>query len=113
MGTLLKIEGNQVIVGFPKTASVACSRIQKEENRALISRVCRDVTGVSIRLRVVELTGEPGDGLTIKQMRVKKQERDDEALLEEARANPMVKHAMELFGGEVVKASRARGKKEA
>ena len=113
MGTLVKIEGNQVVVGFPKTASVACSRIQKEENRALISRVCQDVAGVSIRLRVVELTGEPGDGLTIKQMRVKKQEQDEEALLEEARANPMVKHAMELFGGEVVKASRARGQKEA
>ena len=113
MGTLVKIEGNQVIVGFPKTASVACSRIQKEENRALISRVCQDVVGVSIRLRVVELTGEPSDGLTIKQMRVKKQEQDGEALLEEARANPMVKHAMELFGGEVVKVSRAKEKKEA
>ena len=113
MGALVKIEGNQVIVGFPKTAAVACSRIQKEENRALISRVCQDVAGMSIRLRVVELTGEPSDGLTIKQMRVKKQERDDEALLEEARANPMVKHAMELFGGEVVKASRAKEKKEA
>ena len=113
MGTLVKIEDNQVVVGFSKTASVACSRIQKEENRALISRVCQDVAGVSIRLRVVELTGEPGDGLTIKQMRVKKQERDDEALLEEARANPMVKHAMELFGGEVVRASRAKEKKEA
>ena len=113
MGTLVKIEGNQVVVGFPKTASVACSRIQKEENRTLISRVCQDVVGMSIRLRVVELTGEPGDGLTIKQMRVKQQEQDDEALLEEARAHPMVKHAMELFGGEVVKASRASGKKEA
>ena len=115
MGTLVKIEGNQVIVGFPKTASasVACSRIQKEESRALISRACQDVAGVSIRLRVVELTGEPSGGPTIRQMRVKQQEQDDEALLEQARANPMVKHTMELFGGEVVKASRARGKKEA
>ena len=113
MGTLVKIEGNQVIVGFPKTAAVACSRIQKEETRALIAKVCQTVAGASIHLRVVELTGEPGDGLTIKQMRVKKQEQDDEALLEQARANPMVKHAMELFGGEVVKASRPSGKKEA
>ena len=113
MGTLVKIEGNQVIVGFPKTASVACSRIQKEENRALISKVCRDVAGASIHLRVVELTGEPGDGLTIRQMRNKRREQDDEALLEQARTNPMVKHAMELFGGEVVKASRPSGKKEA
>ena len=113
MGTLVKIEGNQVIVGFPKTASVACSRIQKEENRALIAKVCRDVAGASIHLRVVELTGEPGDGLTIRQMRNKRREQDDEALLEQARENPMVKHAMELFGGEVVKASRPSGKKEA
>jgi len=110
---LVKIEGNQVIVAFPKTASVACSRIQKEENRALISKVCQDVAGVSIRLRVVELTGEPDEGLTIKQMRIKRQEQDDEALLEQVRANPMVKHAMELFGGDVVKASRAKEKKEA
>jgi len=113
MGTLVKIDGNQVIVGFPKTAAVACSRIQKEETRALIAKVCETVAGASIRLRVVELTGEPDDGLTIRQMRVKKQEQDDEALLEQARANPMVKHAMELFGGEVVKASRPSGKKEA
>lgn len=113
MGTLVKIEGNQVIVGFPKTASVACSRIQKEENRALISKVCRDVAGASIHLRVVELTGEQDDGPTIKQMRTKQREQDDEALLEQARSNPMVKRAMELFGGEVVKASRASGKREA
>ena len=113
MGTLVKIEGNQVIVGFSKAASLACSIIQKEENRALISRVCQDVAGVSIRLRVVELTGEPDDGLTIRQMRSKQQKQDEESLLEEARANPMVKHAMELFGGEVVKASRAKEKKEA
>ncbi len=113
MGTLVKIEGNQVIVGFPKTAAVACSRIQKEETRALIAKVCQTVAGASIHLRVVELTGEPGDGLTIRQMRTKRREQDDEALLEQARANPMVKQAMELFGGEVVKASRPRGKKEA
>ena len=113
MGTLVKIEGNQVIVGFPKTASVACSRIQKEENRALIAKVCHNVAGASIHLRVVELTGEPNDGLTIRQMRNKRREQDDEALLEQARTNPMVKHAMELFGGEVVKASRPSGKKEA
>ena len=113
MGTLVKIEGNQVIVGFPKTASVACSRIQKEETRALIAKVCQTVTGAGIHLRVVELTGEPGDGLTIRQMRNKRREEDDEALLAQARANPMVKQAMELFGGEVVKASRPSGKKEA
>ena len=112
IGMVVKIEGNQVIVGFPKTASVACSRVQKEENRALIAKVCQEVTGATIYLRVVELTEEPGDGLTIKQMRAKQQKQDGEALLEQARANPMVKHTMELFGGDVVKASRVTGKKE-
>ena len=113
MGTLVKIEGNQVVVGFSKTASVACSRIQKEENRSLISRVCQEVAEANIHLRVVELTGEPSNGLTIKQMRTKQQKQDNEALLEQARANPLVKHVVELFGAEVVKASRARDKKEA
>jgi len=41
MGMLVKVEGNQVTIGFPKTASVACSRIQKEENRGLISTICQ------------------------------------------------------------------------
>lgn len=113
MGALVKIEGTQVIVGFPKTASVACSRIQKEDNRALISKVCQEVTGATIHLRVVELTEEPDDKLSIKQMRAKQQKQDSEALLEQARTNPMVKHVMELFGGEVVKASRLTGKEEA
>ncbi len=113
MGALVKIEDSQVIVGFAKAASVACSRIQKEENRALIAKVCREVTGATIRLRVVELTEAQGeDRVTIKQMRTKQREQDDEALLEEVRANPMVKQAMDLFGGKVVKASRVIDKKE-
>lgn len=112
MGTLVKIEGQQVIVGFPKKASVACSRIQKEETRTLIAKVCRKVVGATIQLRVVELAGDPGEGGTMKQMRAQRQQRDDETLLQEARANPLVKHAMDLFGGEVVKASRGPEQKE-
>ncbi len=112
-GMLVKIEGGQVIVGFAKSASLACSIIQKEGNRALIERACQDVTGVTIRLRVVELTEEPGEGATIKQMREKRQKQDDEALLDQVREHPMVKHTRDLFGVEVVKASQAPGKKEA
>ena len=112
MGTLVKIEGQQVIVGFPKKASVACSRIQKEETRALIAKVCREVVGATIHLRVVELAEDPGEGSTIKQMRAQRQQRDDDTLLREARENPLVKHAMDLFGGEVVKVSREPEQKE-
>ena len=112
MGTLVKIEGQQVIVGFPKKASVACSRIQKEETRMLIARICQEVVGATIHMRVVELAEDPGEGGTMKQMRAQRQQQDDETLLREARANPLVKHAMDLFGGEVVKASRGPEQKE-
>ena len=111
-GTLVKIEGQEVIVGFPKKASLACSRIQKEETRALIAKICRDVVKATIQLRVVELAEDPGEGGTMKQMRVQRQQQDDETLLQEARAHPLVKHAMDLFGGEVVKASRGPEQKE-
>ena len=108
----VKIEGKQVIVGFSKAESVACSRIQKEENRRLVSQVCQDVIGAAIQLRVVELTESQEDGLTMKQARVQKRTQDEKSLLEEARANPLVKQTMELFGGEVIKASRMVEKKE-
>ena len=113
MGMLVKVEGNQVILGFPKTASVACSRIQKDENRSLVSKVCQDVLGATVQVRVVELADDHNNGLTIKQMRVQRQKQDDESLLEEARANPLVKQTLELFGGDVMKASRSVAKKEA
>ena len=113
MGMLVKVEGNQVVIGFPKTASVACSRIQKDENRMLVSKVCQEVAGATIQLRVVELAEHQENGLTMKQMRVQRKKQDDEALLEEVRANPLVKQTMELFGGDVIKASRMVEKKEA
>lgn len=111
-GTLVKIEGQQVIVGFPKKASVACSRIQKEETRALIAKVCREVVGATIHLRVVELAEDSGEGGTMKPMRAQRQQRDDDTLLREAHENPLVKHAMDLFGGEVAKVSREPEQKE-
>ncbi len=113
MGMLVKVEGNQVIIGFPKTASVACSRIQKEENRVLVSKICQEVIGATIQLRVVELAENQEGGLTIKQIRIQRQKHDDDALIEEAKANPLVKQTMELFGGEVIKASRMVENKEA
>ena len=91
---------------------MACSRIQKEENRFLVSQVCRDVLGSTVQLRVVELTESQENGLTMKQARVQKKSQDEKTLLEEARANPLVKQTMELFGGKVIKASRVVEKKE-
>lgn len=112
-GVLVKIEGSEVVVGFARSSSLACSMIQKEANRSLIARVCREVTGATIRLCVVELTEEPGVGRTIKQVREQQRKQDDEALLEHVRENPVVKRTRDLFGVDVVKASRMPGTKEA
>jgi len=79
----------------------------------LVSKVCQEVAGATIQLRVVELAEHQENGLTMKQMRVQRKKQDDEALLEEVRANPLVKQTMELFGGDVIKASRMVEKKEA
>ncbi|MDD9819769.1 MAG: DNA polymerase III subunit gamma/tau [Nitrospira sp.] len=112
-GVLVKIEGSEVVVGFARSSSLACSMIQKEANRSLIAQVCREVTGATIRLCVVELTDEPGVGCTIKQVREQQRKQDDEALLEHVRENPVVKRTRDLFGVDVVKASRVLGTKEA
>ena len=113
VGRFANGEGKEVVVEFTKSSSTACSSIQKEENRALITKVCQEVTGATIRLCVVELTNEPGDRGTVKQMREQQRRQDDEELLEHVRENPLVKQTRDLFGVEVVKASRASGTKEA
>lgn len=112
-GVLVKIEGSEVVIGFARSSSLACSMIQKEANRSLIAQVCREVTGATIRLCVVELTEEPGVGRTIKQVREQQRKQDDETLLEHVRENPVVKRTRDLFGVDVVKASRMPGTKEA
>ena len=112
MGTVVKIEDGQVVIGFPKTASVACGRIQKDENRELVSRVCREVTGATVRVRVVELADGQVPGPSMANLRAQQQKQEDDRLLDTVRANPMVKQAIEVFGGEVVKASRVPVKEE-
>lgn len=106
MGTLVTIDHDQVVIGYPKTASVACSRIQKEENRGVVARLVQETAGRPIPIRVVELKEAEAMNLTIGQARAKLRENEEQTLLEETRAHPLVKQAMEIFGGEVVKARR-------
>ena len=106
LGTLVNIEPDLIVIGYPKSASVARWRTDKPENRALVARICEEVSGRPMNVRVIELnvaqTGRP----TIGQLRAKRQEKQDQGLIEEARAHPLVKQAMELFGGDIVSARR-------
>ena len=113
VGTVVTIDADQVVIGYPKTASVACSRIQKEENRGLVAKNIRDIIGRALHIRVVELKEGESPGPTIGQLRAKRNNQKDQVLLEEARANPLVKQALEIFGGAVVEARRmSEGKEE-
>ncbi len=113
MGTLVRIDGNQVVIGYPKNASVACSRIQKEENRNVVGKAFEQITGRPVQVLVIELSEGQGKGLTIGKWRDEQRELEDQALLGEVKAHPMVKQAVELFGVEVIKASRISVEKEA
>ena len=71
VGTLVTIDADQVVIGYPKTASVACSRIQKEENRGLVAKNIREIIGRALHIRVVELKEGESTGPTIGQLRAK------------------------------------------
>lgn len=113
MGTLMKLDPDQVVIGYPRTASVACSRIQKDENRGLVARKIQEIAGRTYQVRIVELKEGETAGPTIGQLRAKRQEEDTNVLLEEAKAHPFVKQAMEIFGSDIVEARRISDKKEA
>ncbi len=112
MGTLLRADTEQVTIGYPRNASVARWRTDKPENRALVAKVCEQVAGQRVTVRVVELDSSQPKAPTIGQQRLQQQDQEDQNLLEEARANPMVKQTLEMFGGEVVSAHRVPPKKE-
>ena len=101
-GTVVGIEGNHVTVGYPKSASVALARIQKEDTLQLVNGVCSELAGQPVRLRIVELADGQEAPPNLTQVRAAKIRSAKELLLEQTRAHPFVKHALELFGGEVV-----------
>ncbi len=113
MGTLVGVEGNQVTIGYPKSASVALARIQNEENIRVVADLCAELAGQAVRLRVMELgDGQPA-GLSPAQIRAAKERDQKQALLEQTRSHPLVKHTLDIFGVEVVEIRQVAPKKEA
>ena len=106
MGTLVQLESQLVVIGYPKNASVARWRIDKPENKKLIGQICQSIVGHAVNVRVVEMDRAQAAAPTIGDQRAVIQEKEDQSLIEEARANPMVKQTLEMFGGEVVSARR-------
>lgn len=101
-GTLLGIEENRISIGYPKTASIALARTQKEETRRLVTDICTELAGQPVSVHVLELPdGEPAPP-SLAQLRAAKKQSEKDSLLAQARSHPLVKHTLEIFGGDLV-----------
>jgi len=111
-GVLAGIDGSQVTLGYPKPASLALNRVLKDDARRLIERICTEAAGRPVRLRIIELADEQASGPSIAQARATKERDQKQALMERTRAHPLVKQALEVFGGELVEVRQVAPQKE-
>jgi DNA polymerase III subunit gamma/tau len=100
-GRFVGLEGGVVTIGFAKQATVARARLEKEENTRVISQFCERQVGSPIRVRIIELTETHPQGPTMAQARAAKEQEHRAALFEQAKTNPTVKQALEIFGVEL------------
>jgi DNA polymerase-3 subunit gamma/tau len=100
-GRFVGMESGLVTIGFAKQATVARARLEKEDNLLALAKLCERQAGHPVRVRIVELTETDPPGPTMAQARAAKEQDQRLVLFERARANPMVKQALEIFGAEL------------
>ncbi len=102
MGRLVKIEGGVITLGFAKQATTARSMLEKEDNLQALAALGESLYGCALRIRIVEVAEQdPGAAPTMKQIRVAKEQEQRLILTQQAKAHPLVKQALEMFGGEL------------
>lgn len=111
-GTLVSIEGNQLLIGYPPNASVARSMMEKPDNQQLIAALCTELAGRPVRMKIVELADGQAAAPSPAQTRAAKARSQKDALLEQTRAHPLVKQARDVFGSDVVDVRQATPRKE-
>jgi DNA polymerase-3 subunit gamma/tau len=109
-GRFLGIEGGLVTIGFAKHATLARTRLEKEEHLLALATLCQEQSGTPVRIRIVELAETDPPGPTMAQVRAAKEQDQRLVLFERARANPTVKHAIEIFGAELTEVRRVAQK---
>jgi len=100
-GRFVGMEGEVVTIGFPKQATLARARLEKQDNLLILAKLCEQQTGHPVRVRIVELDDTHPPGPTMAQARAAKEEEQRIVLFERAKANPTVKQALEIFGAEL------------
>ena len=112
-GSVVTMTADQVVLGYSKRDSIARWRTDKPENRVLIGQICEEFTGRPMKIQVIEFQDGQDHPPSIGELRAKKKLEHDQDLIENVKAHPLVKQALELFGGEVVSAQRIQKNEEA
>jgi DNA polymerase-3 subunit gamma/tau len=112
-GSVVTMTADQVVLGYSKRDSTARWRTDKPENRVLIGQICEEFTGRPMKVQVIEFQDGQDYPPSIGELRAKKKLEHDQDLIENVKAHPLVKQALELFGGEVVSAQRIPKNEEA
>jgi len=91
-----------ITLGFAKQATTARSMLEKEDNLQALAALGESLYGCAVRIRIVEVAEQdPGAAPTMKQIRVAKEQEQRLILTQQAKAHPLVKQALEMFGGEL------------
>jgi DNA polymerase-3 subunit gamma/tau len=101
-GRLVSTQGEQVTIGYPRSASVALTRVQRAETLTLIAEVCSALAGRPVKLGVVEVSDGQVPGPSMAEIRAAREQDHKRQLLERAKAHPLVTQALGMFGGELV-----------
>ena len=99
-------------IGFAKQEMAARGMIEKPDNMAVLTSICERLSGQTVRLRVIELTESDPSGPTMVQIRAAKEKEQRLILFERAKAHPVVKQALEIFGAELAEVRPVSRQKE-
>jgi DNA polymerase-3 subunit gamma/tau len=112
-GSVVTLEASHVVIGYSKRDAIARWRTDKPENRAIIASICEELAGHPIRVKVIELHDGQERPPSMGELRAKKKQEDNQDLIQRVKTHPLVKEALELFGGELASAQRIQEKEEA
>ena len=112
-GSVVTLAADHVIIGYSKRDAIARWRSDKPENRAIISGICEELAGRPIKVQIIELQDGQTRPPSMGELRAKKKQEDDQDVMLQAKAHPLVKEALKLFGGELASAQRNQEKEEA
>lgn len=111
-GRFVGIDGHVVTIGFAKQATGARGMIENADNMAVLTSICERLSGQTVRVRIIELTEADPPGQTMAQLRAAKEKEQKQILFEQAKAHPVVKQALEMFGAELAEVRPVASQKE-